>query len=263
MYSDRNATPSAAQRRGSAGMHRCSNAAWVSPPAANLAVLGGTGQFGLGLAWRLALGGARVVIGSRDEKRAAEAAARVRTGFDAAGDVPDPARTLPVSGATNRAAAGAGDTVFLSVPFAGQEVLLEELGSELDGKLVVCCGVLWPPGSRPETSAAEEAERVLRRAGAGKVRMAAAFQTVAAGLLRLPPRAAGSEPTPDILVFADQTADREAAARMAELTGLRAVPVGPLRKSRAAEAALGLLLELNRGPARHAGLMVTGLSHRA
>lgn len=228
-----------------------------------LAVLGGTGQFGLGLAWRLATGGAEVVIGSRDEKRAEEAAARVRGGLDAAGAPPDAARELRVSGAANRTAAAAGDAVFLSVPFAGQEALLEELGSELDGKLVVCCGVLWPPGSRPETSAAEEAERVLRRAGAGKVRMAAAFQTVAAGLLRLPPGAAGTEPAPDVLVFADEIADRETAARVAALTGLRAVPVGPLRESRAAEAALGLLLELNRGSARHAGLMVTGLRHGA
>ena len=263
MYADRTATQSAAPRRGSAGMHRRSNAAWVSPPAANLAVLGGTGQFGLGLAWRLALGGARVVIGSRDEKRAQEAAVRVRAGLDAAGAAPDPARELPVSGATNRAAAVTADTVFVSVPFSGQEALLEELGSALDGKLVICCGVVWPPGSRPETSAAEEAERVLRRAGAGKVRVAAAFQTVAAGLLRLPPEAAGKEPAPDVLVFADETADREAAVRMAAFTGLRAVPVGPLRKSRAAEAALGLLLELNRGSARHAGLMVTGLKSPA
>ena len=225
-----------------------------------LAVLGGSGQFGLGLAWRLALGGAEVVIGSRNEQRAEKAAARVRSGLDTAGTAPDPARPLLVTGATNRAAAGAADVVFLSVPFAGQEALLDEIGSALDGKLVVCCGVLWPPGSRPETSAAEEAERVLRRSGAGKVRMAAAFQTVAAGLLRLSPGAAGHEPAPDVLVFADESADREAAARMVELTGLRAVPVGPLRKSRAAEAALAMLLELNRHSARGAGLMVTGLT---
>lgn len=232
----------------------------MTPP--RLAVLGGTGEFGLGLAWRLALGGAEVVIGSREEKRAEEAAARVRAGLET--PLPNPARPLPVSGATNRAAAGAGDVVFLSVPFTGQEALLEDLASALEGKLVICCGVLWPPGSRPETSAAEEAERVLRRAGAESVRMAAAFQTVAAGLLRRSPGAASNEPAPDVLVFSDRTADREAAARMAALTGLRAVPAGPLRNSRAAEAVLGLLLELNRHSARHAGLMVTGLkSHPA
>ena len=166
---------------------------------------------------------------------------------------------LPVSGATNRAAAATGHVVFVSVPFAGQAALLEELGSELDGKLVICCGVIWPPGSRPETSAAEEAERVLRQAGAARVRVAAAFQTIAAGLLRRTPEPAAGESAPDVLVFADQVAEREAASRAAELTGLRAVPVGPLRRSRAAEAALGMLLDLNRGAAQHAGLMVTGL----
>ena len=229
---------------------------------ARLAVLGGTGQFGLGLAWRLALGGAEVVIGSAT----GNGRKRLRRGCEAASTRASRFRTRPGTPGVRSDEPGGSpgrDTVFLSVPFAGQEALLEELGSELDGKLVVCCGVLWPPGSRPETSAAEEAERVLRQAGAGKVRMAAAFQTVAAGLLRLPPGAAGNEPAPDVLVFADGTADRETAARLAELTGLRAVPVGPLRKSRAAEAALGLLLELNRGPARHVGLRVTGLTHRA
>ena len=225
------------------------------PP--RLAVLGGTGKFGLGLAWRLALGGAEVVIGSRDEKRASEAAAQVRGGFAPGG--PIPAGGLTVSGATNRTAAAAGNAVFVSVPFAGQEALVRELGAELDGKLVICCGVIWPPGARPETSAAEEAERVLREAGAGRVRVAAAFQTIAAGLLRLPPGPAEDDRAPDVLVFADKASDREAASRAAEFTGLRAVPVGPLRKSRAAEAALGMLLDLNRGPARHAGLKVTGL----
>lgn len=231
----------------------------MTPP--RLAVLGGTGKFGLGLAWRLGLGGAEVVIGSRDEKRAAEAAARARNGLDPAG--PLPARELAVSGATNRAAAATGNVVFVSVPFAGQAALLQELGSELDEKLVICCGVIWPPGSRPETSAAEEAERVLRQAGAEGVRIAAAFQTIAAGLLRRTPEPAAEVSAPDVLVFADGVSDREAAARTAELTGLRAVPVGTLRKSRAAEAALGMLLDLNRGAARHAGLMVTGLKSPA
>lgn len=225
-----------------------------------LAVLGGTGQFGLGLAWRLALGGAEVVIGSWDQERAAAAAARVRSGLDpaGAGTGAPPARELAVSGATNRAAAAAGEVVFLSVPFTGQGALLEEVGPELRGKLVVCCAVIWPPGSRPETSAAEEAERVLR--SAGKVRIAAAFQTIAAATLRRLPGQGSADGSPDILVFADEAADRASAASAAGKTGLRTVPIGPLRQARAAEAAVGLLMELNRGPARHAGLMVTGLN---
>ena len=56
-------------------------------------------------------------------------------------------------------------------------------------------------------------------------------------------------------------ADREAASRAAEFTGLRAVPAGSLRKSRAAEAAVGMLLDLNRDSANHTGFRVPGLDH--
>lgn len=203
-----------------------------------ISVLGGAGPFGLALARRLAAGGAEVRIGSRDAERAAAAAARIR----GAG--------LGVSGMTNRDAAAAGDPVFLTVPFAAQEGLLAEVGPALAGKLVICCGVIWPPGSRPETSAAEEAAHSL-----GGSRVAAAFQTVAAGALRED----GEGPLPDVLVFADRKTDREAAARAAAITGLRAVCAGPLAGARTAEAALGLLLALNRGGARNAGLRVTGL----
>ena len=224
------------------------------------AVLGGSGRFGLGLAWRLALGGAEVVIGSRDEGRATDAAARVRSGLDPATDVPFPEKEVTVSGTTNLGAAAAAETVFLSVPFSAQEALLHEVGPALESKLVICCGVVWPPGSRPETSAAEEAERTLRRTGARKVRIAAAFQTIAAAILRRRPEPASGDESPDVLVFSDEPANREAAARAAAFCGLRAVPTGPLRGSRVAEAALTLLMELNRGPAHHAGLMVTGLA---
>ena len=226
-----------------------------------LSVLGGTGRFGLGLAWRLALSGAEVHIGSRDPGRAAEAAARLRE-KDAGGLPAPPKGGLTVYGATNRDAAEIGDPVFLSVPFAAQDALLEEVGSLLQSKLVISCGVIWPPGSRPETSAAEEAERVLRGSGAGKARVAAAFQTVAAAVLRRPPGRASPETSPDVpdvLVFADEVADRAAAAEAAGRSGLRAVPVGALARSRAAEAALGMLMDLNRGSARHAGFAVTGI----
>ena len=229
--------------------------------APRVAVLGGSGRFGLGLAWRLALGGAEVAIGSRSAQRAGEAASRVRRGLErppCVSAAPSDS-ALAVSGTTNTAAAAAGDTVFLSVPFAAQEALLEEVGPHLAGKLVICCAVIWPPGSHPGTSAAEEAARVLRQTGGGGVRVAAAFQTVAAAVLRRPPEPAADDGSPDVLVFADDGAVREAAVQAAGLTGLRAIPVGPLRQSRAAEAALGMLLELNRRGATGAGFRVTGL----
>lgn len=179
-------------------------------------------------------------------------------------------------GRTNREAVAGADPVFLAAPFAAQDALLRDLGAALEGRLVICCAVLWPPGSRPETSAAEEAERSLATAGVREVHLAAAFQTVAAGTLAgspapeaagpetpggpAPPDAAGTPEAPDVLVFADRDEDREAAARAAALTGLRAVPAGPLRGVRAAEAAVGLLLDLGRrGTALHPGVRITGV----
>ncbi len=195
-----------------------------------IAILGGTGPFGRALAKRFVAAGIGTAVGSRSAERARA------VGFGA-------------RGMTNADAARAGDPVFLAVPFSAQDALLAEVGPLLEGKLVIACGVIWPPGSRPETSAAEEAARLLPES-----RVAAAFQTVAAAELA----EGGAEA--DALVFADREADRVEAARIAAAAGLRALPVGPLRLVRAAEASLGILLRLNRsGIARRAGLRITGL----
>ncbi len=216
------------------------------------AVVGGTGPFGRALAKRLAVGGVGVRVGSRSPERAAAVAAALRQ--EAALGRRD------LEGCSNQEAAASSEVVFLTVPFRGREALLAGLASELEGKLVIDCGVIWPPGSRPETSAAEDAARALREAGAAGVRVAAAFQTVAAGVLAGDP---ANDPedgdAPDVLVFADRDEDREEAVRWCGQTGLRALPAGPLQGARAAEAALGVLLELNRGPARHAGVRITGV----
>lgn len=212
--------------------------------SASAAVLGGTGPFGSALARRLAASGMRVTIGSRDPTRAEAVAARIAS----------PGLTL--AGAANRAAAAGAESVFLAAPFSGQAALLTDLAPELDGKLVVCCAVIWPPRSRPETSAAEDAARVLAAAGAKDARVAAAFQTVAAGALSTGP---GSREGPDILVFADRPEDGEAAAEVCSRVGLRALPAGPLEGARAAEALVGVLIHLNRSGARGAGLRITGV----
>ncbi len=212
------------------------------------AILGGTGPFGRGLARALAAGGAEVVIGSRNAERAREVARQLRA-------VGGP--QLDIRSGTNAQAAVSGNPVFLALPFAAQEGVLRAAAPVLDDRLVICCGVIWPPGSRPGTSASEEAARVLRDAGAARGRVAAAFQTIAAGLLaeELPP----IPDRPDVLVFADRAGDRKEAAEAAAVTGLPAVEAGPLAGSRVAEAALGVLIGLNRrGAARHAGLRVTG-----
>ena len=212
--------------------------------SAPVAVLGGTGPFGRALAGRLARSGMPVTIGSRDPARAKAIAAQVG------------ASGVGLAGASNRAAAAGAAAVFLTAPFAAQKALLADLAAELDGKLVVCCAVIWPPGSRPETSAGEEAARVLASAGAGSARVVGAFQTVAARALEGGP---GAGPAPDILVFADRPQDGEEAARVCARARLRAIPSGPLRGARAAEAFVAVLMHLNRSGARHAGLRLTGI----
>lgn len=222
-------------------------------------MLGGAGPFGRGLAYRLASGGAEVRIGSRSPSRAEAAAGEIRRRLEGE------RRPAAVEGAANRAAADGADAVFLAVPAAAQEALIRELGDTLRGRLVISCAVLWPPGAGRDTSAAEEAERALREAGVPEARVAAAFQTVAAAALDAAPPAGetGGPPPeqPDALVFADRAEDRKAAALAVAITGLRAVPAGPLGGARRAEAAVALLLDLGRaGTARHPGLRITGVA---
>src|SRR5262245_19215987 len=91
-----------------------------------IAILGGTGKEGSGLALRLARAGHAVVVGSRDEERARVKAAELATA--SGGDV---------SGAGNLAAASQSDVVILAVPFAGHRALLQELKASLAAKIVV------------------------------------------------------------------------------------------------------------------------------
>ena len=131
-----------------------------------LAILGGTGPEGKGLALRLALAGEEVIIGSRSTERGAAAASEMAEG----------AQGTSISGADNAGAAAAGDVVFLAFPYEGQRPVLEELAGSLDGKIVV--SVIAPmvfergKGARAVDveagSAAEEAQGdSARRAGGG------------------------------------------------------------------------------------------------
>src|SRR5919107_4250579 len=96
--------------------------------AATVAVLGGTGPQGRGLARRFAAAGLQVVIGSRSAERAEATASRIG---DETGS--------KVAGADNEAAAGAGDVVILAVPWEGHRELVEALAPVLAGKVVVDC----------------------------------------------------------------------------------------------------------------------------
>jgi NADPH-dependent F420 reductase len=207
-----------------------------------VAVLGGTGPQGRGLARRLALAGQPVVLGSRDAGRAETAAGELPNG---------------VRGLDNAGAAAAGDVVVVAVPWDGHRELLVSLVEPLRGKIVVDC--VNPLGfdksgafalDVAEGSAAEQAAAVLPES-----RVVAAFHHVSAVLLL---DEAVDEVDTDVLVLGD---DREATdlvqALAGRIAGMRGVYAGRLRNAHQVEALTANLISVNRRYKAHAGLRVT------
>ena len=217
-----------------------------------IAVLGGTGDLGPGLAGRWALAGHRVLIGSRQAARAEHAAAELRAALAARADAP-PA----LAGMANEDAARAADIALLTVPFAHQEAVLAPLVKALQGKILIDASVpLRPPAvgrvQLPEAGAAAlVAARIL---GAG-VRVVSAFQNVAAHHLQGSAEALDC----DVLVSGDEPAAREEVIALVRDAGLRGLHAGPLANAAAAEALTSVLIQLNRRHSCHAGLRITGL----
>ena len=198
-----------------------------------IAVLGGAGHEGAGLAARWAKAGFPVVIGSRDPARAAQAAEEIaaRTGGT-------------VSGSANADAAKAGAIVVLAVPYSAQIPLADEVAPSLDGKILIDVTVpLVPPKvARVQLPAGGSAvEALQKRLGAG-VRVVSAFQNVSAHQL-----AELDHPVDcDVLVSGDDEAARETVCELARAIGLIAWQAGPLSNSAAAEALTSVLISINK-----------------
>ena len=206
-----------------------------------IAIIGGTGQLGGALAWRLARAGYPVVIGSRTADSAAAKAAELGHGL---------------TGMANPDAAAAGDIVFVTVPFAAQWATLAEIAPHVAGKVVVDTTVpLVPPRVMrvqlpPEGSAAARAAGIL---GEG-VRLVAGFHNVAAHKL-----AQDVAVECDILVFGDDKAARAEVVALADAIGLRGVHAGALVNAAAAEAMTSLLIFINKSyQVDGAGIRITG-----
>jgi NADPH-dependent F420 reductase len=209
-----------------------------------VAVLGGTGPQGRGLARRWAAAGVSVVIGSRSAERAAETAAELGG---------------TARGMTNADAAGAGDLVLVAVPWDGHAELLRELSAALAGKIVIDC--VNPLGfdkqgafSLPveEGSAAQQAAAILTEST-----VVAAFHHVSATLLDDP---ALPEVDTDVMVLGE---DRDATDLVIELAGtipgIRGVYAGRLRNAHQVEALTANLISVNRRYKAHAGVRVTDI----
>jgi len=212
-----------------------------------IAILGGTGDLGTGLAIRWSRAGHRIVIGSRTLDKARSAVAALH----------DLSPETPAEGLENPDAAGAADIVVLTVPFAHQLTTLESVRAQLQGKILIDVTVpLVPPKVGtvqlpPEGSAAKRAQDML---GEG-VMVVSAFQNIAADLLKDPDLAIEC----DVLVAGDRKAARQRVVELAEAAGMRAWHAGPVANSAASEALTSVLIQINRqGVLSHAGIRIVG-----
>jgi NADPH-dependent F420 reductase len=217
-----------------------------------VAIVGGTGALGFGLALRLGHQGVAITIGSRDPQRASEAAQR------AVAVVPDGSFT----GLVNAEAVKQAEVVVLSVPFRSQSETLTNLKKALrEGQLVVDATVPLAAavsGRATRTlgvwqgSAAQQAQEMVP---AG-VRVVSAFHTVSAGHLA----DLGHELDEDVLVCGDRREDKERLATLIELIpGLRPVDCGALELARILEQFTPLLISINARNKTQAGIKITGL----
>lgn len=211
-----------------------------------IAILGGTGKEGAGLALRWAKAGHRVIIGSRDPARAASRA--VEMNRLAGGQT--------VEGMSNLLAAQAGEVVVLTVPYAGQRALLEEVRGALTGKVVVDTVVpLDPTNPRrytvpPAGSAAQEAQALLPES-----KVVAAFHHIAAHELAELGRPVDS----DLLVAGNDKAAKQQVLELGQSMGLRSYDVGGLEQAQTLERLTPLLIGLNiRYKSKRGGIRITG-----
>jgi NADPH-dependent F420 reductase len=214
-----------------------------------IAVLGGTGKEGSGLALRWASSGYKVLIGSRDAQRGADKAVELNKLLG--GDY--------ISGMSNEDAAAQAHIVVLSVPYDAHHYTLESVKSNLDGKILVDVSVpIKPPAVTsvyvPEGhSAALEAQEML----GDKVRVVAAFQNVSAVHLKKLEHPVDC----DVLVCGDHEEAKQNVIQLVEAAGMRGVDAGPLKNAVAVEALTPVLLYINKKyQVKGSGIRITGLA---
>lgn len=213
-----------------------------------IAILGGTGKEGSGLAMRWALNGYRVVIGSRDAERAANRAAELNAQLG--GEY--------IAGKGNADAAAEADIVVLSVPYDAHKATLASVKDALVGKVLIDLTVplappdIWTVNVPEGRAAALEAQALV---GPG-VKVVAAFQNVSAVKLKDPNTVVQC----DVLVCGDDASAKQDVIRLVQSAGMRGIDAGPLANAVAVEALTPVLLYINKTyKVKGAGIVITGL----
>ncbi len=217
-----------------------------------IAVLGGTGPEGFGLALRWAQAGETVIVGSRDAKRAQDTAERIKQRVGA---------NAEISGSENIAACAAADLLVLTIPFEGHAALLKQLKPAIrPGSIVIDATVPLAAsvGGRAtrtlgiwQGSAAQETAELVPKG----ISVVAAFQNVGAELLN-----ADGPVDCDVIVCSDDPNANYAARQLAtKIPGVRALDGGKLENARILEQITALLIGLNIRHKGQSGIRITGL----
>jgi 8-hydroxy-5-deazaflavin:NADPH oxidoreductase len=228
----------------------------TDPKNRTIAIIGGTGPAGMGLALRWARAGEIIIIGSRDAARAQQAAETIRQRAGA---------NAQVSGMENSAACAASDLLMLTVPFAGQAELLKQLknairpGSILIDATVPLAASIGGRASRTlgvwQGSAAQQSAELVPKG----VSVVAAFHNVSADVLN-----SDADVDCDVIVCSDDSHATEIAMNLAaRIPRVRAIDGGKLENARIVEQITALLIGLNIRHKGHSGVRITGLPEAA
>jgi NADPH-dependent F420 reductase len=215
-----------------------------------LAIIGGTGAEGSGLAVRWAAAGYPIIIGSRSADKAGATARELAALL--------PGGSATITGDENAAAAAKGEIVVLSVPYEAQAATIDQIRNNCQGKIVVTVNVplkppkvsvVWHP---PAGSAAEEAQKQLGQS----TRVTTAFQHVSAGHLR----DLSWQADCDVLVAGDDKQAKQFTLELVRAAGFFGVDVGPLANASVVEGLTALLIGINiRHKIKGSGIRITGI----
>lgn len=227
----------------------------MTEDAMTVAILGGTGPLGQGLALRLSRAGVRVAIGSRDAGRAELCAAELNQKLSINGE--------PISGHDNAGAiAAAKRIVFLSVPWSAHDATLAAVKDGLRGRILVDVVVPLKDGDPKavampaEGSATERAQALL----GPEIPVVGALHNVSASVLK----DLGSPITCDILIAGNDMSAKSEVLTLIEKMGVQAYNCGPAENARCIEALTPILIRLNMSkttPFKHAGIRIWAPDH--
>ena len=212
-----------------------------------IAILGGTGNLGVALAWRWARAGHEIIIGSRVVAKAQQAASEINK------------RTCNglARGIDNVAAVNAADIIVMTVPYAAHNATIETIKPHLSGQILVDTTVpLKPPKvdivQLPEKGCVAVQTQILV---GDKARVVAAFHNVAANLLNK-----DVDINCDVLFTSDDLDARKVIMQLSEEAGCHALDAGVLANAIAAEVFTSILIHINKTYKKgHAGIRITGL----